>query len=194
MECRLVEEKDAPAAVQDIYREIKKTLNVGQLPNWIKALGAHPALLKANWEKVKHTIVEGSIPALLKELIIFKVSVLNGSPYCSACHAHGALQLDKSLNFNDLMALSKGETLPSLPKPYQVALEVVPRVTADPHSFSDADLNALKDQGFTDFEVMELFAQGDIALMFNAITMLYRVPLDPDYRPVIDSSLHIHAA
>lgn len=190
MECRLVEEADATADVLDIYKEIKQTLNTAELPNWIKALGAHPSLLKANWEKVKHTIVEGSIPALLKELVIFRVSVLNGSPYCSACHAHGALQLDKSLNFDDMMALSQGKTLTQLPKPYQVALEIVPRVTADPHSFSDADLAALKAQGFTDLEVMELFAQGDIALMFNAITMLYRVPLDPEYQPVIDSALH----
>lgn len=194
MECRLVEEHDAPVEVKAIYTEIKQTLNTAELPNWIKALGAHPALLRANWEKVKHTIVEGTIPALLKELIIFRVSVLNGSPYCSACHAHGALQLDKSLTFDDMMALSEGKTLSQLPRPYQVALEIVPRVTADPHSFSDADLAALKDQGFSDFEVMELFAQGDIALMFNAITMLYRVPLDPEYRPVIDSSLHMCAA
>lgn len=190
MECRLVEEKDASVEVREIYTEIKKTLNTAELPNWIKALAAHPSLLKANWEKVKHTIVEGTIPALLKELIIFRVSVINGSPYCSACHAHGALQLDKSLNFEDMMALSEGQSLPQLPKPYQVALEIVPRVTADPHSFCDDDIAALKAQGFNDLEVMELFAQGDIALMFNAITMLYRVPLDADYRPVIDSSLH----
>lgn len=190
MECRLVEESEASAEVKALYTEIKKTLNIVELPNYIKALGAHPSLLKANWEKVKHTVVEGSIPMLLKELIIFKVSVMNGSPYCSACHAHAALQLDKTLNFDDLIGLTEGKMLPSLPKPYQVALEIVPRVTKAPHSFSDADMDALKAQGFNDFEIMELFAQGDVALMFNAITMLYRVPLDEEYKPVIDSSLH----
>lgn len=194
MECKMIEEADASAEVKILYNEIKQTLNIAELPNYIKALGAHPALLKANWEKVKHTIVEGSIPLLLKELIIFKVSVLNGSPYCSACHAHAALQLDKTLNFDDLVGLTEGKMLTHLPKPYQVALEVVPRVTKDPHSFSDADMDALKAQGFSDFEIMELFAQGDIALMFNAITMLYRVPLDSEYQPVIDSSLHMNAA
>lgn len=190
MQCRLVEEHEASAEVNALYNEIKQTLNTAALPNYVKALGAHPSLLKANWEKVKHTIVEGTIPTLLKELIIFRVSVLNGSPYCSACHAHSALQLDKSLSFDDMVVLSEGKSLPQLPKSYQVALEIVPRVTVNPHTYSDADRDALMAQGFSELEVMELFAQGDIALMFNAITMLYRVPLDPEYRPVIDSSLH----
>lgn len=185
MECRMIEEADASAEVRPLYDEIKNTLGISELPNYIKALAVNPALLKANWEKVKHTIVEGTIPLLLKELIIFKVSVVNGSPYCSACHAHAALQLDKSLNYDDLIALSKGSMLDSLPEPYRVALDIVPRVTADPHSFTQKDVDALKAQGFNDAEVMELFAQGDIALMFNAITMLYRVPLDEEYQPIL---------
>lgn len=193
MECKLIEEADASPETREIYLEIKNTLGIPNLPNWVKALGAYPNLLKANWEKAKNTIVEGTIPPLLKELLIFKVSVMNSSPYCSACHAHSALQLDKSLDYEDLVKLSQGEMLNQLPEPYQVALEIVPRVTKDPSSLTETDMKRLKDQGFSENEIMELFAQGDIALMFNAITMLYNVPLDEGYRPILDET-HTKAA
>lgn len=186
MQARLVEEHEATPEVQAIYDEIKSDLGIVELPNWVKALGGNPNVLKANWEKAKNTMIEGRLPALLKELIIFKVSVNNGSQYCSSCHAHGALQADKSLSYDDLIELAQGSASSKLPEAFQVALDIVPRVIKNPTSLSEEDVQRLNDQGFGEEEIMELLAQGDLALMFNAITMMYNVPLDEGYKDILD--------
>lgn len=178
----LVEEENADEEVREIYGEIKRTLKSPDLPNWVKALGGNAKLLKANWEKTKNTLVHGELPLALKELIIFKVSVENGSQYCMSCHAHSALQLDKSLSYEDLERLAAGAELGQLPRTYRVALEIIPRVTLAPETLSDEDLRKLKEVGFSPAAITELFAQGDLAVMFNTITKVYRVPIDAAYK------------
>lgn len=186
MRCTLIEEADACPETREIYNDIKNTMNIASVPNWAKALGADPRILKANWEKAKNVALESTIPSLLKELVVFKISIENASPYCASVHAHAALQVDKSLDYNDLVRLSKGEMLEQLPEPYQVALEIIPRIMKNPQSLNDQDIQRLKEQGFSDGEIRELFAQGDTALMFNAITILYDVPLEEGYHPILD--------
>jgi alkylhydroperoxidase family enzyme len=182
--CELVEYDAAHRDVRDIYDDIKATLGVVQLPNWVKAMGGNATLLRGNWEKTKAVLAAGALPPLLKELVIFYISTRRGSEYCSACHAHAALQIDRSLTMADLMGIARGE-LATLPASYQVALEVTSTAALDPASLSDGDFARLREVGFSEDEMPELLALADLSVMFNTITMTYRVPLDPEYSRVL---------
>jgi alkylhydroperoxidase family enzyme len=182
--CTLVDYGQATPEVREIYDDILATLGMTALPNWVKAMGGNATLLRGNWEKTKAVVARGTLPALLKELVIFYISTRRGSEYCSACHAHAALQLDKSLTMTDLMALVQGE-MGSLPLSFQVALEVVAKAALDPASLDEADHQRLRDAGFSETEIPELFALADLSVMFNTITMTYGVPLDAEYTKVL---------
>lgn len=182
--CELVELEDASPDVRTIYEDIKATLGVIHLPNWVKAMGGNATLLRGNWEKTKAVLAAGALPPLLKELVIFYISTRRGSEYCSACHAHAALQLDKSLTMADLMEIARGE-LDTLPASYRVALDVTAIAALDPGALTDADFARLREAGFSDGETPELLALADLSVMFNTITMTYRVPLDPEYTRVL---------
>ena len=182
--CILTEYDAASAEVRGLYDEIRATLGVSRLPNWVKAMGGNATLLRGTWEKTKAVLVEGRLPPLLKELVVFYISTRRGSEYCSACHAHAALQLDRSLTEADLMALVRGE-LTRLPAAYRVALEVIAKAALEPAALTDDDFARLRAAGFHDEELPELFALADLTVMFNTITMTYRVPLDAEYTRVL---------
>lgn len=180
----LVDYAEASPAVRALYDDIRATLGVTELPNWVKALGGNANLLRGTWEKTKAVLFRGELPLLLKELAVFFVSTRRGSEYCSACHAHAALQLDKSLTMSDLLQIVRGE-MARLPPSFRVALEVVAKAALEPASFGDADFARLRRAGFSDEEIPELLALADLTVMFNTITMTYRVPLDESYLRVI---------
>ena len=182
--CSLVDYAAASPEVREIYDDILTTLGVTTLPNWVKAMGGNATLLRGNWEKTKAVVARGTLPSLLKELVIFYISTKRGSEYCSACHAHAALQLDRSLTMDDLMSIVHGE-MASLPTSFQVALEVVAKAALDPATLGDADFARLSAAGFSEAEIPELFALADLSVMFNTITMTYGVPLDAEYTKVL---------
>jgi alkylhydroperoxidase family enzyme len=182
--CELIDYSAATPEVREIYDDILATLGVTALPNWVKAMGGNATLLRGNWEKTKAVVARGTLPSLLKELVIFYISTKRGSEYCSACHAHAALQLDRSLTMEDLMGIVRGE-MESLPLTYQTALEIVAKAALDPAALTDADFQRLREVGFSAAEIPELFALADLSVMFNTITMTYGVPLDAEYTKVL---------
>ncbi|MBL8510497.1 MAG: carboxymuconolactone decarboxylase family protein [Betaproteobacteria bacterium] len=187
----LVEYDQATPEVRAIYDDILHNIDSATVPNWAKSLGSNAALLKAYWERTKGSLLYGSIPTILKEMIIFAVSVENGSRYCSACHAHAVLNMDKTLKFDDLFALvGKQDTRLALPQPYRAAIQFATQVARDPNSVTDQAFDNLRAADFTDNEIRELLSVIDLAMMFNSYTSTLRLPLDPQYKPVLAESEH----
>lgn len=178
---QLVTYEDASDEVRAIYDDVLVTLGVARLPNWITAMGKNPILLRGNWEKTKATLVQGTIPMLLKELIIFVISTRRGSRYCRACHAHAALNLDKTLSFADLTNLAAGQAYQGMPRAFQVALDVAEKAALMPNELGDEDFDALRGVGYSDAEIGEVLAQADLAVMFNTITSTFQLEIDPEY-------------
>jgi alkylhydroperoxidase family enzyme len=182
----IVEYDTAPPEVQAIYDEIMETMGSQDVLNVFKALGNNQHVLRAVWSMLKNTLVEGEIPALLKELILFRISINAGNEYCTSLHAHAACSLDSTLNYDDLKALSEGEALAKLPASYQVALDIVSRAALEPKSVARDDFELeeeLRDAGFSEGEIDELLAVGYFAVMMNSVTDAYDIPWEAPYPP-----------
>jgi len=178
-----VEYEAAEPEVQAVYDEIMDTLGAPEVLNTFKALGNNPRVLRAVWGMVKGTIAEGEIPALLKQLILFKISIVAGNEYCTSLHGHDALNLDSTLTYDDLMALADG-TCAKLPASFQVAIDVVAKAALDPKSLADEACDfedQLRDEGFSESEIDELLAQGMLGVMLNMLTDTYEVPVQQPF-------------
>jgi len=175
----LVQYDAASPEVRVIYDEIMEVTGKPDVPNIMKALGNNPRTLRSVWTMFHNTVMTGEIPSLLKELILFRISIHQGNEYCRSLHAHAACTLDPTLSYRDLRAMSEGKSLETLPASYQAAIDIVSRMALDPHSVGDAKFEyeeALRDEGFSEAEIDELVAQAYFGVMMNTLTAAYDVP------------------
>ena len=182
----LVEYEDASPEVRAIYDEITDTMGSTSVLNFLKALGHNPHVLKGVWGLLRETVVEGETPALLKQLILFKVSINAGNQYCTKLHGHAALNLDPTLTYEDLISLSSGDCTASLPPSFPVAIEVVSRAALDSKSVESEDWDfeeKLRDEGFSEAEIDELLAVGFFSVMMNMLTDTYDIPWELPFPP-----------
>ncbi len=182
----LVEFEDASPEVQEIYNEIMNTMGSPSVLNFLKALGNNPHVLRAVWSMLKETVLAGEIPALLKQLILFKISINVGNEYCTALHGHAALNMDPTLAYGDLVALSGGACTANLPPSFPMAIEIITRASIDPKSVEDEQWDfedQLRDEGFSDSEIDELLAVGFFSVMMNMLTDTYDVPFESPFPP-----------
>ena len=182
----MVEYADASSEVQAVYDEIMDTMGSPEVLNFLKALGSNPHVLRAVWSMLKETVVEGEIPALLKQLILFKISITAGNQYCTALHGHAALNLDPTLTYDDLVALSNGACSADLPPSFPVAIDIVFRASLESKSVEDPGWDfedQLRDEGFSESEIDELLAVGFFSVITNMLTDTYDVPWENPFPP-----------
>jgi alkylhydroperoxidase family enzyme len=182
----LVEYADASAETRALYDEIMRCFGSTSVPNFFKAEGSNPRILRANWEKFRNTVAEGEVSPLLKQLILFVISARADNSYCVAAHGYAALSLDPTLTCEDLACLTRGESYHGLSEAFRVAIDVVSRLALEPDRVAggfDFD-RKLRDVGFVDAEVEELVAQADFGVMMNVIMSINDVPLERPYPPL----------
>jgi len=182
----LVEYADASPEVRVVYDQIMDTMGSPSVLNFLMALGHNEHVLRAVWSMLRETVIEGEVPALLKQLILFRVSINAGNRYCTALHGHAALNLDPTLTYDDLVALSGGACTAELPPSFPVAIEIVARASLDAKSVDDNDWDfedQLRDEGFSESEIDELLAVCFFSVMMNMLTDTYDVPWESPFPP-----------
>lgn len=182
----LVGYDDAPPEIKAIYDEIMETMGAPSVLNFLQALGHNEHVLRAVWTMLKEVVLKGDIPALLKQLILFKISITVGNKYCTALHGHAALNLDPTLTYDDLVALSDGHCSSNLPPSYPVAIDIVFRASLDSKSCEGSEFDfeeQLRDEGFSDSEIDELLAVGFFSIIMNMMTDTYDVPWESPFPP-----------
>ncbi len=174
---KMVDFESASPDVQRIYEDTMQTLQLPFVLNWFKCQGNNATLLKGNWAKLKSTLIEGEVPNVLKQLIIYNVSNLRGCKYCA--HAHGVfansmsamISEDPDFKATDLDA-------PQMPASYRTAIKIISKAALHTQDISDNDFAELAEAGFTNSEIQELMAQADLVNMLNTIADISGIQVD----------------
>lgn len=171
-----------PAAATDpvtvrVYAEIERELGFGIVPNVFQAMGSCPWFLEANWGAFRATVLHGSLPRLVKEMIGVVVSTANGSDYARLVHLH-SLGL-QGVADDVLEALSSGETsYPSLSPSIVAVLQFAQKAARTATSLTDADFASLTDAGLSADETFEVLATIQVFNAVNVFTDAAQVPID----------------
>lgn len=181
----LINADEASPEVQEQYASFLRKSRSYDVPNWLQCLGQSAALTKGITQHVHGVLLDGELPYILKELVLFIVSVTNGSSYCSSAHAHAVLSTSQSLRFSDLILLAKDLDSVQLPPATQSAMKFAKKMATDPASISDDDFSALGAVGIDGPRTTELVAVIALAVMFNYLTITLQLPLDEGYLPVL---------
>ncbi len=182
----MVSYEEASPAVQAIYDDTKKTLQLPFVLNWFKCQGDNATLLQGNWGKLKNTLMEGEVPNVLKQLIIYNVSKERGCNYCS--HAHGIFADSMSAMISEEDGFKATESLnsPSMPVSYRTAVNVVTKAALNHKEISDEDFQELENAGFSKPEIQELMAQADLVNMLNTIADVSGIKIDNELLETLD--------
>lgn len=174
----IVEYQDASDEVKFIYDDAMKTLQLPFVLNWFKCQGNNPILLKGNWAKLKTSLMEGEVPNILKQLIIYNVSKLRGCQYCA--HAHGIFADSMASMLSDKEGFKPSQDMesPLIPSSYKTAISVVTKAALHAQDLTEEDFSKLEEAGFSNAEIQELMAQADLVNMLNTIADVSGIRID----------------
>lgn len=175
----MVDYADATGELEVLYDEILLTLNTDHIPNWALYLGGELSVLRGIWNMFCQVALKGTLDPLLQELIIFSVSRSQGSPYCSEFHARQILRLVPLLNYQQLVEIIDGNSTGVIPERYQVAISIITQYSQSHCVLETHELLLLKEAGFDESNIIELFGLCSLALAFNSLTMATNTPIEP---------------
>ncbi len=78
---KLVDETTANPRVRAVFDDIKATKKIERVPNFWRALAAHPENLERVWSQAKAIMKPGKLDLLTKEMIALAVSITNSCDY-----------------------------------------------------------------------------------------------------------------
>ena len=173
---KAVSYEEASPEVRQIYDETKRALGLPFVLNWFTCQGGNPLLLQGNWAKLHATLIQGSVPNIIKQLIIYNVSAQRGCEYCAKAHAVFANTMGKSFGENFIITQNLDSDL--IPLSYRTAVKVVTKAALTSSAVTAADFDQLAEAGFDQGEIQELMAQADLVNMLNTIADISGIKID----------------
>lgn len=144
----------------------------GTAPNMFRAVANSPAALKSMWGAFG-ALGAGTLGAKLGEQIAVAVADRNACEYCLA--AHSALGRKAGASAEELAEAQLGHS--GDPKT-QVALQFALNVVDARGQVTQADVQGLRDAGFSDEAVVEILAHVALNLFTNYVNIALAVPVD----------------
>lgn len=173
----MVDYANASQEVKAIYEDTMQTLQLPFVLNWFKCQGSNAVLLRGNWIKLKSTLVEGEVPNVLKQLIIYNVSKTRGCEYCA--HAHGIFANSMSSMISEEPGYKATDLdAPQLPNAYKAAINIISKAALHAQDISNTDFEELSACGFSPSEIQELMAQADLVNMLNTMADISGIKVD----------------
>lgn len=166
----LIDRNTASAERKALLDEIAAAF--GATPNMFRAVANSPAALRSMWGSFG-ALGSGTLGAKLGEQIAVAVADRNACEYCLA--AHTLLGRKAGASAEEMAAAQAGEAAD--PKT-QAALRFALKVVSQRAQVSDADVQGLRDVGFSDEAVVEILAHVALNLFTNYVNVAFAVPVD----------------
>jgi uncharacterized peroxidase-related enzyme len=173
----LIEDDQATdPTVRAVYDEIKAQLGFGMVPNLFKSMAHNPQFLEAGWNKFRATILQGSLPRTLKEMVGVAISRANDSQYALQVHLHGLSVLGTSDAVLDLL-VSDVDNCP-LPEREKAIIRFGLKAATEPHHLAAEDYQRLRNFGLDELELFEIIATANLFTAVNQYTDAIDLDID----------------
>jgi uncharacterized peroxidase-related enzyme len=155
------DEEDVPKEVKELWAGPRERL--GFVPNVLRVFALRPRHLLAWWAYYDELLRgESGLTKAQREMIAVVVSVTNRCHYCIVSHSAALRKLTKDPDFVDRLAT--GYKYAELDQRDRTMLDFAVKLTEASDRCGDEDLEALRDAGWNDEEIMDI---AQVAAMFN---------------------------
>lgn len=164
---------DATSARPDSRAVLEQVhASFGVTPNMFKAIAHSPAALRSMAGSFA-ALATGTLDAALAEKIAVAVADRNACEYCLAVHT--GLGRKAGASADEMRAAQMGEA--SDPRT-AAALRFALKLVNDRGQVSTADVQAMRDAGHADEQIVEVLAHVALNLYTNYVNVAFQVPLD----------------
>ncbi len=161
----------SPAAAQPLLEAVKKQLGVA--PNLFRVVANSPAALEG-YLGLNGALGKGLLDARTRERIALAVAEINGCDYCLSAHTYLGKNLAKLDDAEIAANREGGSTDPKADAAVRFAAKVV---HARGH-VTDADVNAVKEAGFSEGQVIEIVLHVALNTLTNYINEVAKTEID----------------
>lgn len=154
-----VSKTNSDAATAALLAGVEKKL--GKLPNIVATMANAPSVAKA-YLGFSQNLAGGKLPARLREQIALVVGETNGCGYCVAAHT----ALGQGAGLTEAETCSARRATASDERE-QAALEFAREIVAQRGLVSDESVQAIRDSGYDDGEIVEIVANVALNLFTN---------------------------
>lgn len=146
-----VDEATASGEIADMYAELRRQR--GKVSNILKVHSLRPQALKHHLELYMGLMFgPGGLGRRQRELLAVAVSQTNGCDYCVAHHVEALGKYVRDAG--ELAALSERAAQPFLTKADLLLVEYAVKLTRSAGAVTAADVDALREAGFTDDDIL----------------------------------------
>jgi uncharacterized peroxidase-related enzyme len=158
---RVPEPDELPPEVHALWEPSLEKL--GFVPNVLRLFALRPTHLLA-WNAHYEELMKGDsgLTKAEREMIAVVVSVANDCDYCIAAHSAALRKLAKDEALADQIAADHRRA--AIPDRMKTALDYAVKLTLRPREMVEADVQALRDAGWTDEDVMDV---AEVTGIFN---------------------------
>ena len=155
---KTVKYKDASCRLQKLYERVKGPDD--NVDNIMMAHSLRPHTLEGHMAIYKYVLHHSAntLPKWFLEAIGVYTSFLNRCDYCVEHHYEGMKRLikDDSRSEGIRAALESGDFSKAFDASQSIALNYVHKLTKQPNSISERNIQSLKEAGFQDGEILEI--------------------------------------
>lgn len=162
----IVEPEDAEPQVRELYLDFQRRMGFPAPPNFIKVQGHSLAAASGSWGLVQNTLVGGSLPRTIKEMVFTAISADRDCRYCEAAHLACCRML--GVDEEALVNLAKDVDAIDPPK-VRAIIKFGVKCARNPQSLQQEDFAMLREQGLRESEIVELISMSALAVYANIV-------------------------
>ena len=166
-----------PAATLPLLDAVKKQLGV--VPNLMKVVGNSPAAL-GGYLALNGALAKGALGAKTGERIALAIAEINACGYCLAAHTY----LGKNVAKLDDAEIAANRSGASNDPKADAAVRFAASVALERGHVTDAAVQAVKDAGYSDAQVMEIVVHVALNTLTNYVNEVAQTEID---FPVVDA-------
>lgn len=153
----------------------------GFVANIERAFAMWPQLAEAEHALTEAIMVDGELSPALKEAIAVVVSQVNACPYC---YTHHTYQLDRAGRTEAEQRAINALSFDELDDPQdRAALTFAEEAARDSNRVTDGDVDALREAGFDDRDILEIVTVVSLFMFYNTFTSTLGLETDTAVQP-----------
>jgi uncharacterized peroxidase-related enzyme len=161
----------APVKSQPLLEGVRQLL--GSVPNLFRLTANSPAALEG-YLGLNGALAKGSLNPQTRERIALAVAEINGCDYCLSAHTY----LGKNLAKLDDAEIAANRAGTSNDPQADAAVRFAVKLVLERGHVTDADVAAVKNEGYSEAEIVEIVAHVALNTLTNYLNEAFGTPID----------------